>query len=61
MFVARVRGLEAERTGIDLEDIVYDLGQVCLVDPGPFVDAVAGVKPDAFRGNPLECGIRGLD
>ena len=28
VFVTRVGGLEAERTGIDLEDIVYDLGQL---------------------------------
>ena len=33
-------------------------GQVCFVDPRPFVDAVTSVKPDPFRGYPIERGIR---
>jgi len=28
VFVARIRGLEAERTGVDLEHILDDLGQI---------------------------------
>jgi len=61
MFVARIRGLEAERTSMNLEDILYDLGQVCFVDPRSLIDAVAGVKPDAFRRNPIERCIGRFD
>jgi hypothetical protein len=54
VFMSRVRSLEAERAGIDLQYVFDDLWQVRFVDAGSFVYAVARVKANALGGNAAE-------
>ena len=58
VFVARVSRFEAERTSVDLQDVLYDLRQVRFVDPRSLVDAVTSVKPYAFSRNSIERDVR---
>src|SRR5207244_9696867 len=61
VLVARIRCLEAERTGIDLEHVLDDLGQVRFIDAGSLVYAVAGMKADPLGRNPTERRIGRFD
>src|SRR5262245_29848583 len=61
VFMARIRSLEAERTGIDFEHVLDDLGQVRFVDAGSLVDAVAGMKADPLGRDPAECRVGRFD
>ena len=61
VFVARIRCLEAERTGTDLEHVLDDLGQVRFIDARSLVYAVAGMKADPPGRNPTERRIGRFD
>src|SRR5215831_6549866 len=61
VLVARVRGFEAERTGVDLKHIHDDLREVCFVQARAFVDRVAGMKAYPVRSNSCECCVGCFD
>ena len=43
VLVARICGLETVGAGIDLQHVIHDVGQCCLIKPGAFVDAITGM------------------
>src|SRR4029079_7924724 len=61
VLVAWFCSFKTERACVDLEDVIDDLSQARLVNPRSLVDAIAGVKPYAFRGNSLKGRIRRFD
>src|SRR6516165_7682817 len=61
MFVAGIGCLEAERTGVDLEHVRDDLGQIRFEDAGSLVDAVASMKADPIGRNAAERCIGRFD
>ena len=61
VLVARIGGFETVRAGVDLEDIVDDVGERRLVEPRAFVDAVAGVEAHLLGRDALERGVGRLD
>src|SRR4051812_1143976 len=52
VLVPRIGGLEAVRPGVDLEYVVDNLRQTCLVESRPLIDAVARWKRTRSHGIP---------
>lgn len=58
VFMSRVRSFEAERAGIDLENVFNDLRQIRFVDTGSLINAVARVKTNTLGRNAAQRLIR---
>src|SRR5262249_18030689 len=61
MFMARIRSLEAERTGVDLKHVADDFWQIRFVDSWPLVDPVTSMEADPLGRNTAECRIGRFD
>jgi hypothetical protein len=49
MLMARVRSFKRVGAGIYFQDKVHDILERSVVDAGPFIDSITGVKADLFR------------